>query len=586
MAPRPFAVLVAAAAVFAAAGTRPARAAPTGPAAGRDASVAALDRLLERAWHRRGLQPPTAVDDARFLRRIWIDLAGVVPPAAEVSAFLADRAPGKRARAVDALLAGPRYADHFTDGWEKVLMGRRFAGPAVDRFAFRGWLRGELARNAPWTEIARALVTASGRNSLGGPRGPMAAAMAKSPSHEAEESEAHVNGAVNFLLRYAQAPTDLAGRVARVFLGVQIQCAQCHDHPSEHWKQEDFRSFAAVFARTMAVPLDEGKAMGIRRVEVRDVPFPSFGGPRMPDLRPIALAPPRALDGADLGRGPSRRQALADWMVAPGNPWFGRALVNRYWALLLGRGFVEPIDDFRRSNPIVAPEVLEGLTRDFLDHGADLRHLLRTICLSRAYQAPAGPAAARLARRGRDLLWTRFRLRPMPPEALLDSLLSATGLDALLSRLAGAQLERVMFQLRNGMVFLFDVDEESEQKDFEGTIPQALTLLNGSLVQAGSSALAGTALEKVLAAPGDQAARIGALYLRTLSRPPEADELFRWQEFLDAPRQPVAIERGEPRDPLDRLGQRARPHDPTAREQAFEDLFWALLNSSEFLFQH
>ncbi len=565
------------------------------PPAAKELSAAELDKALNAEWRKNQVTPAIPVDDARFLRRIYLDLTGAIPPASVVSAFLSDRAPDKRARAVAALLDSPSYADHFTNYWDKVLLGRQVGGNLVDRAAFRAWLHDELDKDEPWNTFVEKLLTANGQNSKGG-------VDAKKESNGKATPQApppQVNGAVNWLLKYSGNPTDLTGKVSRVFLGVQIQCAQCHDHPSEKWKQEDFRRLASCFSRTGFVPIDDGKMPGIRRVELRELEKATFGGPKKSELREIADSTPTALDGTDLSKAPNRRKALTAWLISTENPWFARAIVNRMWAYFLGRGFVDPIDDFRRSNPITAPEILDRLAADFVAHGYDLKHLIGLICATRAYQLAAAPA--RGPGDAEDKLWGHYRLRPMSPEALIDSLVIATGVDALLSKTVKAEnLEKVKQQVRQLVTFLFDVDEEIAENDFEGTIPQALMLINGQLLNNATAALPGTSITEVLAMPVGDTPKIEQLYLRTLSRMPTAAEVARWTKFLNADREvvntgkpkPVArvqdgkTAKGTPQDPMRRIAARLKPGEATPKSQAFEDLQWALLNSSEFFFKH
>ena len=552
---------------------------------------AAIDDVLRAEWKREGVVPAPRVDDARFLRRVHIDLVGTIPKPEEVTRFVADRAPDKRARVVDALLASPRYADRWTDYWDDVLMGRSVKARVIDRVEFRRWLHLQFAENVPWTKLVYGLVTASGTNRGGGDGVADAADGDAGPE---------TNGAVNWLLKYGRNPQDLAGSTSRVFMGVQIQCAQCHDHKSEKWTQNDFRSFAANFTRTRALPLggDEGKPKR-RRFEVRDVDRPMRGGPKNQELRELAGVEPAALDGTDLSASANPRQALAAWMTGDTNPWFARALVNRIWAHLLGRGFVEPIDDLRPSNPGVMPQLLQQIADDFVAHGHDLKHLLRTLCATEAYQLSSAKAASDAKA---DALWARFALKPMAPDVLLDSIVTATAIEPVLERVAGENLEQLKTRLRQQFVFLFDVDEDSVEDVYEGTIPQALMLQNGPLVSGGSSAIPGAALSRVLAMPGGDAAKIEALYLAALSRPPAPAEIERWKSFLDAPREVVAAGAGaaqEPRqrqrgkrkgaagaEPLAGAQRRLGSSATTAKDQAYEDLFWALLNSSEFIFNH
>jgi hypothetical protein len=419
------------------------------------------------------------------------------------------------------------------------------------------------------------LVTATGRN-------------------QGEAGDTPVNGAVNWLLRFRDAPQDLAGTTSRVFLGAQIQCAQCHDHKTEHWTQDDFRRFTASFMAMKATPVD--REVNKREVELRDVDRPAYLRSRRKKVTesPYASASPAALDGTDLSTSPNRRKALAHWMVDAKNPRFAKAFVNRVWDQLLGRGFVDPVDDLRESNPALVPEALDGLAADFAAHGFDVRRLVTTICETEAYQL-----AAAAPRRGDGQIWSRYPLKPLGPDELLDSIVAATGMKPLLERLGGEDLDRLRADLRRQMTFLFEVDEQSGDTAYQGTIPQALMLINGRLVNDGSTAIRGDALADILARGGGDAAVIEALYLRTLARRPTADELAHWVSFVNAPRGvapddgPTApVPRGGPKKAgafgerkLAR-GERFFPKRETPKQQAFEDVLWALLNSSEFYFNH
>lgn len=559
---------------------------------------AAIDAAVRAAWQEAGITPAGRVDDAGFLRRAWLDIAGTLPPPEVVTAFLADTAPDKRARAVDALLESPHYADRWTDAWYDILMGP-VRSPAVDNGAFRRWLHAQFAANTPWDKLSYSIVTATGKNSVGGVRkgqdGP-----AVDPE---EEKEAGVNGAVNWHLKYARSQLDLPATASRVFLGVQIQCAQCHDHKTEKWTQADFRGFAASFAQVRARPVGAQEKGGVRVFEVVDGARPRRAGKRSPDreeLQAVAAAAPRALDGTELAGSENRREALAAWMVSPRNPWFAKAIVNRMWAALIGHGLVDPVDDLRPGNPGPLPALHQRLADDFISHDYDLKHLIRTIAATELYQRAAAPAQTRDGKPVNDALWPRYRVRPLPPPVLLDAMIAATGLDPVLERVAGERREQLEAQLRRGFGFLFEVDEEADAGgDYEGTIPQALFLLNGALGAAGSSAaIPGAALGQTLAGPGSDAQRVEALYLRVLSRRPTAAETERWVRFVSEPREAVRTEapaaeagRGKKRGPGQvelpaGLARRLQARPGTAREQAYEDLLWALLNSSEFFFNH
>ena len=686
---------------------------------------AQIDHLIRAEWNKESILPAPAVDDARYLRRVYLDIAGVIPSEQEVRAFLSDTGSDKRARVVTALLDSPKYADNWTTYWDALLMGRGRTEnvQVVDRTAFRQWLKGEFQQNASWNKFVYDLISATGVNSEGGsyakamgiPANPVTpTAMAHLRPKKANNAPAErvfgtaaasnpinsnppgssaakpadgkmqadgammadgamtaggatarivtlpapINGATNWTLKYQGKPQDLSGTASRLFLGVQIQCAQCHDHKTEKWKQEDFRRFTACFVNARPRPVDPTLTQDMLKGMIRQVNLTESSRPvvrrnanaKKPNGNAeYANALPATLDGTDLADVANRRASLAAWMTAPNNPWFAKAIVNRMWNHFLGRGFIEPIDDIRPTNPVVAPEVLDALSADFVAHDYDLKYLIRQICATQVYQLAASPAKKSDPD---NKFWARFRLKPMTPEELMDSLVTATNMGPVLERVAGARLDQVKYAMSRQFTFLFDVDEEFEQKDFEGTIPQALMLLNGNLVNRGATPIPGTTLADVLNMTGNDKDKITTLYLRTLSRTPTASELSRWTEFVQAPRYLAAdaaanapapetanstgrvgrfanrnaanrtqtgvnngaqIASGNsvnaiaPTTPADRkaLAQAMRKKggnngiDPLARlapaasalsrnpeAQAYEDMFWALLNSSEFTFNH
>ena len=657
-----------------------------------------IDHMVRAEWNKASIVPAPAVDDARFLRRAYLDITGTIPSAETVLAFLADKSPDKRIRAVDALLDSPHYAEHWTNYWDGVLMGRSLRNGQIDRTAFHDWLHTEFAKNARWNQFVYDLVTATGVNSTGGAyakaigmpgsdkvknnimmaaQGSSAAnrsvsgaampadKMAGDPAMaadkmaadkmtadkmmsgnipQAQTTMAPVNGAVNWILKYNGTVQDLSGTASKIFMGVQIQCAQCHDHKTEKWKQEDFRRFTACFVNARPRRLDPITVKGLRRVDLEDQnrPFVPARTKKVNSNADYARSQPTALDGTDFSSSANRRQALAAWMTAPTNQWFAEAFVNRIWSHFLGRGFIEPIDDIRPSNPVVMPELLKQVSDDFVASGYNVKHLMRTICATQIYQL-SSTATKKID--ANNTLWARYRLKPMAPEEMLDSLITATNMGPVLEQVAGAKVDQVKFAMQRQFTFLFDVDEEFEQKDFEGTIPQALMLLNGNLVNRGVTPIPGTALADVLSMPGTDAAKITSLYLRTLSRKPTSVELVKWDDFLHAPRYlvnntpPPPVQRPQRRfgnraavtnvgnagstnrtggqqagaanddpagrkqaqalkqamrkkganngyDPLARLGSKASAYPETPEKQAYEDMFWALLNSSEFSFNH
>ncbi len=444
------------------------------------------------------------------------------------------------------------------------------------------------------------LLTATGVNSDGGARKDAYANEGRGGAPQG------INGAVNWTLKYQENPQDMAGTASRTILGVQIQCAQCHDHKTEKWTQGDFQRFAASFVRTRLVRLDEGKTKGqVVRVEVRDLPRPAPRFAKMGDLDAILKATPAALDGTDLSGGESVRAALAAWVTSPKNPLFARAFVNRMWGHFLGRGFSNPVDDLRPSNPPAAPALLDALAADFVASGFDIKHLVRVIVGAEAYGLSSGPLSAAAAKTDPDTkLWERFRITPLGPDELLRALVAATKVDAVVRSSGRLDLEQIRFRVKQRYGFLFDIDEESDESEYEGTIAQGLALLNGSVVATGSSALPASALSDVVALPGGDADKIEALYVRVLGRFPAAEESSTWTKFLadaqaanDAsPAPPPAAPPAKPRkpptaktqgpDPLRPLEARAADEHVDAHVRAYEDMLWVLLNSSEFVLNH
>jgi hypothetical protein len=576
---------------------------PASAAAPARMSSADVDALLLAEWQKAGVEPTPRADDATWLRRAWIDVLGTIPPPEITRRFLADGSKDKRARAIDEMLASPLWADHWTAYWDEVWMGRDTRAPDVDRGAFRAWLHDAFVHDRPWDQVVTQLLTATGLNSAGGPK----KAAYLDDGHGAVPEG--VNGAVNWTLRYQLDPQDMAGNASRSLLGVQIQCAQCHDHKTEKWTQKDFQGFAAAFVRTRLVPLDKGKNMGeVKRVELHDLDHAAPRFAKMSDLDPIEKAQPRALDGTELaGQDGGVRAALARWVTSPKNEWFARALVNRMWGHFLGRGFVDPVDDLRPSNPAAAPALLDALAADFVTGGYHLKDLVRVVVGSEAYALSAAPLPEATAKADPEVkLWERFRVTPLGPEELLNVLVAATRVDSVIRAMGRMDLEEIRARVKQRYGFLFDVDEEADAGDYEGTIAQGLALLNGSVVAAGASVLPGSALADVLGAPGDDESKLEAIYLRTLCRLPAQDEVERWTAFLAAaetaadpapaasptpaaasPRAgPGADKKKRAPDPLARVEKRAAAGAPSARVRAWEDLLWALLNSSEFVLNH
>ena len=556
----------------------------------------AIDAVLREEWRRAGVVAAPPADDATFLRRAYVDITGTIPPPDVTERFLADAATpsvAKRSKLVDTLLASPEYAEHWTNYWDGLLMGREVRGNVVDRAAFRGWLRDRLSANVPWDRIVTELVSATGQNGGGGPKvkGPaMRLSVDADPipsTEDGDDATSAINGAVNWTLRFEPSPQDLAGHGSRVFLGVQIQCAQCHDHKTEPWTQDDFRRFASAFLHAKVAPIEHDKTKGaVRRVELVDAPKPGLRSVKNAENGAIARAKATALDGTDLDRGLGTRKALAAWMTSKDNAWFARAFVNRMWSHFLGRGFYDPVDDMRPSNRATASDLLDRIAADFVAHDFDVKHLVRLICTTEAYSLAA---SAPTETDPENKLWARFRVAPLGPEELLNAVFRATELERTAQKAGIRDLDALRASVVRQYAFVFDTDEEVEGSDFSGTITQALALLNGALVAQGSRALPGSALAELVDGPGSDGEKLDALALRVFTRRATDEERARWTAHIERATTVVSKRSSQPsnlgrRTPLGRLAGKRTAASP--KIAAYEDVLWAMLNSSEFTFNH
>lgn len=599
--------------------------------------VSQVNQAIRAAWQKERVAPAADVDDARFARRASLDLTGGLPSPGRVVAFVADTSSDKRTKYVDELLASEAYATHWSDYWDAILMGRLTREAFLDRKAFRDWLKGEFANNVRWNEFVNKLITAEGYNTNKRPQG---------AKDDPRNFEAEFNPAVNWYLRHFQAIPELSGATAKVFLGVQIQCAQCHDHKSEKWKQSDFNQFTAFYARSWPTYYDKTLILGIPRLEVKDRLFAPPANEKYQQFfgsyQPYVSVTPKFLEGAELGRFKTRRSELAKWVTAKDNPWFAKAFVNRMWALLLGRGFVEPLDDFRDSNPALVPEALDALARDFAGNGFDVKRLLREICATEAYQR----ACVEGANAADPKLWSAYPVKPLDVEPLFNITLQATGAEPLLDKLTKGNVPLVRSAWVRQFVTQMGTDDMAEVADAGATISRMLAAMNGTLINGTTRNIDGLALHDVLKGKRTEAERLDQLYWRSLSRPPTDAERAAWTAFLKVPRKlvsspPPVGQRLAPRlssggsqmmakageesdfrvlaaqaktaaDFKELAGKMKNNADAgiyvkafeewvseepfrylatvagarTAEEQAWEDILWSLVNSTEFVTNH
>lgn len=540
------------------------------------------DEMLLTEWSAHHIVPSPPADDYQFHRRASLDILGRLPSPEALRAFAADTDPQKHSKLIDGLLADPAYAAYWASYWEDILLKSDTRKNIVDRAAFRDWLVSQLQSNTPWSRMVHELIAAEGVNTPGGEVRERLLAAEESNSTNKLEDNTHVNGAVNWLIQYGRSPEDIAGATSRLFLGVQIQCAQCHDHKTENWTTHQFQSLAAAFTRVRSARTEQPERGMMRAVELVNAKKPRLGPKAPKELRAIAALEPKALDGTPL-EGENPRRALADWITSPSNPYFAKAIVNRIWAYFLGRGFFEPVDDQRPSNSIDAPNILNELASDFIAHAFDLKHLIRTVATSAAYRRGSSDENA---------LWSAFSPRPLPTDVLFNSIIHATGLSPVVDELAGEQAAAIRFRLRRGFHFAFDTDEQSKTTEYEGSISEVLLLQNGPLSQAAATAFKNTPFAELIASPKSDEEKIQILYWRTLSRPPRPEELARWKKFVsEAQEDGGGEDRGAqagapPKDPIARLRKRLGVVSRSPKDRAFEDMAWALLNSTEFVTNH
>ena len=492
-----------------------------------------VDEHVHRKLQQARIVPAPHCSDETFVRRVYVDLLGVPPSPAEVLAFVADVEADKRARLVDALLQRPQWAAVQAMAWADTLMvdGERMEPKGAHQLAT--WLRERFAAGAPFDAIVTELLTASG------------------PSYATPPA--------NYWLA-ADQPHLLGEHTAQNFLGIRLQCAQCHNHPFENWTMDDYYGFAAFFAQVAKKRGEDGAEWVVWNRGSGDVRNKRTGQVEAPKFLGGARAKP-AGDG-------DRRAALAQWLTAADNPWFAKNVANRVFARLFGRGLIEPVDDVRIGNPPSHPALLQALADLLVRERFDLRALYRALCASHTYQAAAHPQAPP------PTLFAGNHVRRLSAEQLLDAIGAATGVPTKYPGLPLGEAASAIANGRSGVRFL-DVfgrpARESactcDRRD-EPTLGQTLHLVNGDTV-AGKVAAKDGRLARLLAADTTDDARLDELWLATYARLPRADERAHVTELLAAAAtEPDAKKRA------------------AAVRTVWQDVFWAMLNSHEFLFQH
>lgn len=489
-----------------------------------------------------GIPPSPVCDDATFLRRVTLDIAGRLPTPEETEEFLASTDPEKRDRLIDQLLNSGDYADYFANKWNALLKNRRDdASDLKSNFAFHAWVRDSILSNKPYDQFVRELLAATG-TIIGNP--PVA------------------------WYKRVKEPKDQLEDVAQLFLGVRMQCAQCHHHPFERWSQEDYYALAAFFTQVGRKPSDtRGEDLIFHRRGVAAATHMKTGQP----VKPAAL-------GDSVGEIPpdeDPRLRLADWMSRPENPFFAKALVNRYWKHFFGRGLIEPEDDIRDSNPPTNPELLAALEKHFIESGYDLKALVRVITQSSAYQLSAMPNEHNVVDRQN---YSRYYPRRLQAEVMLDSIDRMTGTQTNFPNLPpgtrAIALPDNSYNRSSAFLRIFGRPEGESVCECErlqsSSLAQSLHLINSNEIKSKLAAAGGRA-EALAASDEPLEDRIRSLYILAFSRPPREDELQTALAYFAE----------------STIGADGQPVDPEkAERESFQDLIWALINTKEFLFNH
>jgi Protein of unknown function (DUF1549)/Protein of unknown function (DUF1553) len=505
---------------------------------------AELDKLIANELKQDHLQPAPRICDDEFVRRVYLDLTGQLPLPADVREFAADKDSQKRAKLIDQLLASDEYAKHWMRYWRDVmtvkLSDRRVLAMTP---SLQMWLEREFAANTPWDKLARQMLTAKGEVKVA------------EPSADA--------GAIFFLLAHNgdDQTEERASETARVFLGIQIGCAQCHDHPFDAWKQEQFHELAAYFSKVRYGVAGLNMPPNVTATLASN----PGGRHRMPDKADPSkgtLMQPKFLDGSTpppsvFVTDAERRQQLAEAIAGPQNFWFAAAFVNRTWGEFMGQSFSMPVDDLGPGRPVVMPAVLTRLSASFKGSEYDIKGLMRLICNSETYQRELRPGESA----DTHVHFAGSAPTRLKAETLWDSLVTVLGQMGRPGQRAQAMYNPIAAMRPNAgpeaaFVQEFRFDPSLKPDEVEGSIPQALILMNSPVIQDKVRATGTNLLARLLEAYPQDSDAVRAVYMRTLARKPSDKEADKSLAYIK------------------KVGKRS---------EAYEDLLWALLNSAEFL---
>ena len=513
-----------------------------------------IDRHVQAAWQKNKITPAVNSADSEFLRRVYLDMLGLIPTHDEAVAFLDNRSADKREKLIDRLLEHPRFGVHQSDVWDMVYFGRNPPGYGTNqREGFQHWLRDQFQKNVPYNVWVKAILTAEGNTVE--------------------------NGAPMFFVQYKNRPEDATEAVTQKFLGIQLQCARCHDHPFKPWTQLDFYGVAAFMARLRVVDVgtkNKIKAYAIGEMSKGDVLFTGPASEQTPGKKGEPVKP-KFLNGDALaepelpkdfteprnfssGKTPpapkfSRKNELANWVTNANNPYFARAAANRIWAQFMGKGIVNPIDNLGDDNPPSHPELLAALSAGLVEHKFDLKWFIREILNTKVYQLSSQGSISD----AHPQWYERARFRPLSAEELLESWVLAANYDKVLE--ANNQKPESRFQIRRitwDYIRRYFGQPNDGVGNFQGGMHEHLYLNNGqvhTLISSGKGGLKQSLSDSKAMWPG----RVDRMFVQILSRRPTKQESARFVAHLTA------------------------PDDPDGR---LHDAIWSLMTCSEFRFNH
>ena len=496
-----------------------------------------IDDFAVTKWKSLNLLPSAKATDEVFLRRAFLDAAGILPTAEEVENFLADTSADKREKAIDRLLERDEFVDYWAYKWSDLFLISSRKLPTKTMWSFYNWIHDSVKVNKSWDQVARDIFTSTGSN--------------------------RANGALNYFVIHKD-PIELSENVTQAFLGQRLTCARCHNHPLEKWTQKQYYQLANVFSR---IGIKNGNQAGEQIVFVK-----TSGDINHPRLqRPLDPAP---LDGdaMSLDSTVDRRIGFVNWLTDPKNPFFARSLVNRVWGNFMGRGLVHPVDDVRATNPASNEELLSAVTADFVKNKFDVKKLVRTIMTSGIYQLSSD---ANATNQSDNTYYSKYIIKRLPAEVLLDSMSQVTGVPTIFGGFAAGtraiQLPDVRVQ--NQFLTSFGRPErvicDAAERSSDPSIAQALHVINGDTLNKKLSAPDGYVTLFLKLGLSDRKI-LDHMFLSAYSRYPKAEEAAQITVMLSKARE----------------GKLTREVQNDRRQQALEDMMWSLLTSKEFLFNY